>query len=195
MRGRASAVWWWPGPPHVCDQVPRCDGRCYRWDWAQGPGVKTRGMCRAPLLPPRVPPARSGICASGFLYPHQRSRDARGSPQPLAVPGRPRRGRAHVLAGGAPAGTSLWPGVSPDGGDSMWQVPEPGWEQRRGVGEGCGQGGGDEISRRRGARERPSAPGGRPGATGGKGTGGLAGEAGAGQDRGCSRQNKQVGVG
>lgn len=43
-------------------------------------------------------------------------------------------------------------------------------------------------------RERPSAPGGRPGATGGKGTGGWQGSC-AGGDRGCSRQNKQVGVG
>lgn len=114
----------------------------------------TRNVPSASSPPPRVPPARNRVCLSGFRYPQQRSRDAYGSPHPLAVPehARPRGGRAGVLADGAPAGTSLWPGLSPDGGDSdKWQVPDPGWEQRAGLGKARQWG--RDIPEARGDRE------------------------------------------
>lgn len=160
-------------------------------------------MCRAPLLSPLrrspwVPPTRSGVCVSGFPHPHrQRTRAACGAPWPLSVPRhpRPRRDGEDAPAGGAPAGTSSWQGVSPDGGDSdKRQVPAPGWEQRRGAGDGGGRGNGDEAARRRGEREREKPAGLGVGATWchrWERAGGLAGEAGAGGARGCSRQNKQ----
>lgn len=99
----------------------------------------TRNVPSASSPPPRVPPARNRVCLSGFRYPQQRSRDAYGSQHLLAVPEhpRPRGGRAGVLAGGTPAGTSLWPGLSPDGGDSD-KVAGPG--PRLGTKNGAGEG-------------------------------------------------------
>lgn len=98
---------------------------------------------------------------SGFLYPHQRSRDACGSPHPLAVPGRPRprRGPARILAGGTSAGTSFRPGVSPDGGDSnKCQVPDKAGNKdaglRRAAGEAVGKRNPEGEGTERGRRHR-----------------------------------------
>lgn len=144
--------------------VPTASGTLMRGaavqDQAEGTGIKTRGVCRAPLLPPLrrspwVPPTGSGICVSGFLYPHQHTRAACGFLWRLSVRRhpRPRRGQADVPASRALSDTSRWPGISPDGGDSDKQrVPAPGWGQRQGAGDGSGRGNQDEAARRRGER-------------------------------------------